>query len=148
LPVGIAQFAKVKMRVASGLKPSLEGLDWLKANGYRGALLLHRPNEPDAADRKQFEQRGLAFTSLAVSAETLSPATVEQFARLVSNSATQPLFVYDANGSLTGPLWYLYFRKVERLSDDAARIRASRLGLRDPSDADTRAVWDAIRRAG
>ena len=67
----------------------------------------------------------------------LSRATIEEFARLVSNSATHPLFVYDANGSLSGPLWYLYFRKVERLSDDAARIRADRLGLREPTDADT-----------
>jgi len=148
LPAGIPDFAPALAdRVANGRKPYLDGLEWLKANGYRGALLLRRPNEPDAADRKQFEQRGLAFTSLVVSPETLSRATVEEFARAVSNSAAQPLFVYDANGSLTGPLWYLYYRKVERLSDDAARIRAGRLGLREPTDADTRAMWDAIRRA-
>jgi len=128
LPAGIPDFAPaLGDRIANGRKPYLDG--------------------PDAADRKQFEQRGLTFTSLIVSPETLSRATVEEFARLVSNSASQPLFVYDANGSLTGPLWYLYFRKIERLSDDAARIRAGRLGLREPTDADTRAIWDAIRRA-
>ena len=49
-------------------------------------------------------------------------------------------------GSLTGASWYLYFRQTERLSDDAARVRAGRLGLRDPADADGRAIWDAIRR--
>ena len=37
-------------------------------------------NEPDTADRKQFEQRGLTFTSLVISAETLSAATVDGFA--------------------------------------------------------------------
>lgn len=149
LPAGIPDFAPaIADRVANGRKPYLDGLDWLKANGYRGALFLRRANEPDAADRKQFEQRGMAFTSVAVSPETLSRATLDEFARLVSNSSTQPLFVYDANGSLTGPLWYLYFRKVERLSDDAARIRAGRLGLREPTDADSRALWDAIRRVG
>ena len=67
--------------MANGRKPFLDGLDWLKANGYRGALLLRRPNEPDAADRKQFEQRDLTFTSLVVSPETLSRAAVEEFAR-------------------------------------------------------------------
>src|SRR5437899_9007699 len=149
LPAGIPDFAPaLSDRVANGRKPFLDGLDWLKANGYRGALFLRRPNEPDAADRKQFEQRGLTFTGLVVSAETLSAAMVEEFARQVANSAAQPLFVYDANGSLTGPLWYLYFRKVERLSDDAARIRAGRLGLREPTDADTRAMGDAMRRVG
>jgi protein tyrosine phosphatase (PTP) superfamily phosphohydrolase (DUF442 family) len=147
LPAGIPDFAPaLSDRVANGRKPFLDGLDWLKANGYRGAILLRRPNEPDAADRKQFEQRGMTFASLAVSPETLSRTTVEEFARLVANPSAQPLFVYDANGSLTGPLWYLYFRKVERISDDAARIRAGRLGLREPIDADARAMWDAMRR--
>jgi hypothetical protein len=149
LPAGIPDFAPaLSDRVANGRKPFLDGLDWLKANGYRGALLLRRPNDSDAADRKQFEQRGMTFNGLAVSPETLSRATVDEFARLVGNSKTQPLFVYDANGTLTGPLWYLYFRKVERLSDDAARIRAGRLGLREPADAESRALWDALRRVG
>ena len=121
LPVGIPGFAPaIAEKVANGRKPALEGLDWLKANGYRGALLVRKPGENDAADRRQFEARGLNFASLEVTLTNLDRSTVEQFNHAVTNAGRQPLFVYDADGSLTGPLWYLYFRRVEHLDDDAA----------------------------
>src|SRR5262249_1501305 len=76
--------AAIPDRVANGRKPALAGLDWLKANGYKAALCLRPPGASDAADRKQFEQRGLAFTSLEVSPATLSAATLAAFARVVN----------------------------------------------------------------
>jgi hypothetical protein len=119
---------------------------WLKANGYRAALYLRRPGEGDAADRRQFEQRGLAFTSLEVSPEALSWQTAEAFRRAVTDAGSQPLFVYDADGSLAGGLWYLYFRRVERLPDEAARLRAGRLGLREGADGAQRDMMLAVQR--
>jgi protein tyrosine phosphatase (PTP) superfamily phosphohydrolase (DUF442 family) len=147
LPVGIVDFAPaISDRVASGRKPALDGLDWLKANGYKSVLLLRRPGESDAADRKQVELRGLTFASLEVSPATLTWKTVDDFARLVGNTSTQPLFVYDADGSLSGGLWYLYFRHAERLSDEAARLRATRLGLKENADGPQREMWLAIQK--
>ena len=44
LPVGIPGFAPaISDRVANGRKPALEGLDWLKTNNYRGALVFAPP---------------------------------------------------------------------------------------------------------
>jgi protein tyrosine phosphatase (PTP) superfamily phosphohydrolase (DUF442 family) len=147
LPVGIREFAiAIPERVATGRKPMLDGLDWLKTNGYRTALFLRRPGEPDAADRRQFEQRGLRFVSLEVSPETLSHATVDEFTRLVGDPNARPLFVYDQTGALAGGLWYLYFRQVERPDDDAARLRAGRLGLRDDADGEPAAMRSAVRQ--
>jgi protein tyrosine phosphatase (PTP) superfamily phosphohydrolase (DUF442 family) len=146
MPVGIVDFAPaIPDRVAAGRKPALDGLDWLKANGYKSAVLIRRPGESDAADRKQIEARGLSFVSLEVSPATLSAKTVDDFAKLVSDSATLPAFVYDADGSLAGGLWYLYFRRVEKLSDEAARLRATRLGLKE-TDGPQREMWLAIQK--
>ncbi len=146
-PAGIPGFAEaIPGRVANGRKPSLDGLDWLPARAYRAALFLRRPGESDAADRKQFEQRGLKFSSLEVSEEALTPAVVSEFARRVGAGADGPLFVYDADGSLAGPLWYLYFRKYDLLSDDAARLRAGRLGARDGLGGERNHIWQAARR--
>lgn len=147
LPVGIREFAvAIPERVTTGRKPLLDGLDWLKVNGYRTALDLHRPGEPDAADRRQFEQRGIRFVSLEVSPETLSRPTVDEFTRWVSDGNSQPLFVYDQTGALAGGLWYLYFRQIERLDDDAARLRAGRLGLRDDADGEPAAMRRAVQQ--
>ena len=71
---------------------------------------------------------------------------MDEFAKLVGDPATQPLFVYDADGSLSGGLWYLYFRRVEKLSDEAARLRATRLGLKEgPTARTARCGWRCRR---
>lgn len=145
LPVGIPSFASATGdKVANGRKPALEGLDWLKTNGYKSALLIRKTGESDAADQRQFETRGMSFTSLEVTLASLDRSVVEQFNQQVTNPNRQPLFVYDADGSLTGPLWYLYFRRVERLDDDAARAKAERLGLKF-GERDQRLSWLAIQ---
>ena len=44
-------------RVTSGLRPQLDGLDWLQAHGYRTVLHIRAPGEDDTADRRQVEKR-------------------------------------------------------------------------------------------
>jgi protein tyrosine phosphatase (PTP) superfamily phosphohydrolase (DUF442 family) len=145
LPVGIRQFAVVKDKVASGLKPLLDGLDWLQANGYRAVLHVRRPGEDDAADRRQVEKRGLRYLSLEVSGPTLTPTVVDAFNQTVADPSLQPLFVYDKDGTLAGAMWYLHFRNVDRLGDAEARAKAARLGLRENGQGEAQLLWLAIQ---
>jgi protein tyrosine phosphatase (PTP) superfamily phosphohydrolase (DUF442 family) len=146
LPAGIPQFASARAGVTSGLKPLLDGLDWLQANGYKTVLKVRRPGEDDAAEKRQVEQRGLKFLVLEVSPQTLNRQAVVDFARVVGDAKEQPLFVYDRDGALAGGLWYLYYRVAERSSDEVARVRASALGLRDDQDGSHREMWLAIQK--
>jgi protein tyrosine phosphatase (PTP) superfamily phosphohydrolase (DUF442 family) len=147
LPVGIPNFAAVNEQIASGLKPLLEGLDWLQAKGYRSVLHVKQPGEDDAADRREVEKRGLRYLSLDVSPATLTLATGEQFNRIVGDAAGYPIFVYDKDGMLAGGLWYLHFRTVDKDSDETARTKANRLGLKEEAVGDHRAMWLAIQKA-
>ncbi len=131
LPVGIPRFAVVKPRVASGQKPLLDGLDWLRDNGYKTVVHVRAPGEDDSADRTQVEKRGLRYVSLELSPQTLTREAVEQFNFLVTDAASQPLFVYDRDGVLAGALWYLHFRIVDGAADQEAIDKAARLGFRD-----------------
>jgi hypothetical protein len=125
----------------------LDGVDWLKQNGYRAVLHLRQPGEDDAADRRLFEMRGLKYLSLELSPQTLSRTVLDDFSRIVGDrSNNYPLFIYDKNGVLTGGLWYLHFREVEHLSDEEARLRAARLGLRDTANGPQREMWLAIQK--
>lgn len=146
LPVGIPQFAAVKDRVASGLKPLLDGLEWLRGNGYRTVLHIKQPGEDDSADRRLIEKNGLVYLSLEVSPLILNRAVVDQFNRIVSDPANLPLFVYDKDGIVAGGLWYLHFRIVERASDEAARARAGRLGFREDAGADYKTMLLAVQQ--
>ncbi len=147
LPSGIPQFAAaLDNRVTVGLKPLLDGLDWLQANGYRTVLKVRRPGEDDAAERRQVEQRGMKFVVLEVSPQTLNRQTLDEFVRLVEDAKVRPLFVYDRDGALAGGLWYLYYRVAERSSDEVARVRASALGLRDDQDGSHRDMWLAVQK--
>lgn len=146
LPVGIPQFAIAKENVACGLRPLLEdGLDWLEANKYRAVLHLRPPGEEDNADRKQVEKRGLKYLSLEVSPQNLQ-TVIDEFNRIVGEVGNYPLFVYDRDGSLAGSLWYAHFRTTEKVSDEAARVRAGSLGLREDRSGGHREMWQAVQQ--
>jgi protein tyrosine phosphatase (PTP) superfamily phosphohydrolase (DUF442 family) len=146
LPVGIANFAEVMPGVASGLRPMLDGLDWLRANGYKTALQIREPAENGDGDRHLLQQRGLTYLSLEVSPKTLTPAVVDEFNRIVADPANRPLFVYDKDGSLAGALWYLHFRTADKLSDEEARKKAAALGLKEDGEGPQRELWLAIQK--
>jgi hypothetical protein len=143
----IQQFVYVKDKIASGLKPTQEGVDWLNANGYVAVLYLHPPGADDSAERRRIENtRAVKYMSLEVSPQTLSKDTVDQFNKIVGDAASQPLFVYDNDGVLAGGLWYLYFRLVDNLPDDKARREAARLGLRETGGDEEIAMWLAVQK--
>lgn len=146
LPAGIPQFAIAQDQVAAGLKPMLDGVDWLRQAGYHAVLNLRQPGDDDAAERKLFELRGLRYFSLEVSAQTLSRALVEEFNRIVGDRDNYPLFIYDKNGALTGSLWYLHLREVDHQSDAEARTKAGRLGLRETQNGLQQEMWLAIQK--
>lgn len=127
LPVGIPQFYQVQPRLAGGLKPTAEGLDWLRANGYQTVLHVRTFDQDDSAEQREVEQRGLKFVSM-IADRVPTQVQMEAFSRLLDDTRAQPMFVYDRDGTLAGGLWYQYFRQVQGLSEEEARTRATRLG--------------------
>jgi protein tyrosine phosphatase (PTP) superfamily phosphohydrolase (DUF442 family) len=124
----------------------LDGLDWLKANGFRAVLQIRAPGENTDSDRQLLEKRGLKYLSLEVSPRTLTPTVVDEFNKLVADPANRPLFVYDRDGSLAPALWYLHFRTADKLPDEESRRKAAALGLREDADGTQRDMWLAVQK--
>jgi protein tyrosine phosphatase (PTP) superfamily phosphohydrolase (DUF442 family) len=120
-------------------------LDWLKANGYRTVLYLRRDTDDETTDRREVEARGLKYMSLEVNPQNLREA-LDQFNLIVNDSANYPLFVYSKSSMITGSLWYLRFRTVDRLTDDTARAKAATLGLEEVQTEANRPMWLAIQK--
>jgi hypothetical protein len=144
-PIDIPGFALARPNVATGLRPFPDGIDWLKARGYKVVLHLRAPGEDNAAAQREFDKRGLRYTSLEVSPARLSKELYEDFVSRVTDTKNHPLFVYDKDGSSAGGLWYLYFRVHQKQSDEKARAEAERLGLRFDDDVEHKTMWLAAQ---
>jgi protein tyrosine phosphatase (PTP) superfamily phosphohydrolase (DUF442 family) len=145
-PLDIPGFALALPRLASGQQPFPDGVDWLKARGYKAVLHIRPPGEENAAARRQFEGKGLRYLTLEVSPATLSKDVVDRFNRLVADPANLPLFVYDKDSAVLGGLWFLYFRLQEKASDEKARAEAARLGFRSDEEGEHRTMWVAVQK--
>lgn len=133
-------------RVVAGRKPTPAGFDTLKRAGTKSIVYLHAPGSDAGAAAELAAARGLKLTALAVAPETLGD-DLRAFTRVVDDPSNRPLYVADESGVRAGSLWYLYFRTREYASDEAARVRATPLGL--PADAGTdeaKAFWIAVQK--
>jgi len=130
-PIGIAEFILVKEGVSTGLRPTIDGLDWLKAQGYKTVVYLRRPGDDDTTDRRQVERRGMKFVSFEMSPDKLTREWIDTFNETIGRSADRPVFVYSRDTAAAAVVWYLHLRTAAFLTHDEARVRARRLGLKD-----------------
>ena len=130
-PTGIDEFTQVKDGVSAGRRPTLEGLDWLQAKGYKTVVHVRRPQDADETDRRQVERRGMKVVSLTVTPETLTQEWVDEFNKVVGDTAARPVFVYGQDPATAAVAWYLHLRTAEFQTHDEARVGATRLGLTD-----------------
>ncbi len=146
LPVDIPAFVKVKEDVYSGQKPFSDALHWLKEKGFKTIVHVLSPDEDETTSRLKFEAKGFKYVPIKVSPKTLDRKQVDELNHIVSDATNYPIFVYDRDTSLTGGLWYLHFRIVDRMTDEQARAEASRIGFKEDEDGTHRQMWLAIQR--
>jgi hypothetical protein len=88
----------------------------------------------------------LRYVAVEVSPQNLTKEGFDAFIKLIRENAEKGVFVYDRDGSLAGPIWYLYLRWGEFLDDDAAQLRARSLGLQTTRDGAQRDMWLAVQK--
>jgi protein tyrosine phosphatase (PTP) superfamily phosphohydrolase (DUF442 family) len=131
-PVGIPEFHVISPGIWTGLRPDIEGLDWLKAQGVQRMVYLRGFNEDDSSDKLQAKNRELKLDSIMIPGNAITAESYQKFDEAVRS--TKPVFVYDRDGAFQGTFWYIHLRHRENLNPDAARIRTAALGYRDDSD--------------
>src|SRR5439155_22653283 len=96
-------------------------------------------------NRNEMEISVLKFLRHVIKPQSLRES-LEQFNFMVNDSANYPLFVYSRDPMISGSLWYLHFRTVDRLADEAARAKAAPLGLQEEQTEANRPMWLAIQK--
>ena len=133
-------FTSIKDGVALGRKPTLDGFDLLKKDGYKTAVYLHAPGADVGAVRDLAETRGLTFTAIETTPDKLADA-FEQVNKATAEKTARPAYVFDDDGVRTGAVSYLHFKTIDLESADVSKIRARAIGLADDSD-----FWPAIKQ--
>lgn len=100
-------------RLATGLRPTLRELDQLKMDGYH-TLVCVGGETPTENDRRIFASRSMHLVT--GNADAVRAA-----------AGSEGAFVYGSDVAVLRAWWASYFRDVDFLSPDAARIRAERL---------------------
>ena len=137
---GLPGFTQIRDGVATGRRPTLDGFDSLKKDGYKTAIYLHASGADVAAIRDLAETRGLAFVAVETTPEKFAE-TFEQVTKATAEKTARPAYVFDDDGARAGAVWYLHFKTVELESADVSKIRARSLGLTDDSE-----FWPAIKQ--
>ncbi len=142
---GLPGFGKVPghPNLTTGRKPTLDGLDWLKTNGYRSVVYVYTPGTDPAPARELATKRGLNFVAVPMTPAGLRKA-FDEFAKEVNDSAGKPIYVADVDGQASW-LWYLLFRTSDYLGDDAARVRAAPFGLPEAKTDEQKQYWLAVQ---
>lgn len=137
---GLPGFTPIADGIAAGGKPTLDGFDSLKKDGYKTILFLHAPGADVAAVREVVEARGLTLTAIETTPEKLGDA-FEQVKKATAEKTARPAYLFDDDGTRAAAVLYLHFKTVELESADVSRIRARALGLADDSE-----FWPAIKQ--
>lgn len=131
---GIEEFTMVREGVTAGLRPSLEGLDWLQTKSYKTVIYLRRTDDDDRTDRRQVEKHGMKYISIVVKPEELTQTFIDEFSAHVGELENRPVFVYARDGGVSSAVWYMHLRRAEFLTHDEARVRIARLGFKDENN--------------
>jgi hypothetical protein len=110
-PVAVREV--VPGRLATGGRPSLDDLDRLSKAGYHRVAFVGSAEALKDAEHRVVASRGMRL-ALAQSAGA-------------TDLRSEPTYVYSGDVARLRDWWVGYFRDVEHLSTDAARIRAGRL---------------------
>ena len=119
----IPQFADAKPNVYAGLNPPLDGLDWLQTEGVKTVVQIRLPGVDDSADRKQVEKRNMRYVAFEIAPAAVTKEKADEFVKLIREGSQNGIFVYDADGSLAGSMWYLYMRQGEVLDAEPSQLR-------------------------
>jgi len=131
---GITNFTRVDSAIGCGGATSSTALAELRRLGYVTVVSLREPSEPGAdigLSRLAAAREGITFINLPVRSQVPDGRVIEEFLKIVSNPANQPVYVYCGSGNRAAALWYVKRVRVDGWTDERALAEAEAIGLTD-----------------
>lgn len=129
---GIRNFTRVDATVGCGGATAPGALAQLREMGFRTVVNLRAASEPDARleeSQAAAATAGLRYVHLPFDVNNPDPAVVEQFLAVVTDAASQPVYVHCAGANRAGGLWLIKRMLVDGWEEERAVAEAEAVGL-------------------
>lgn len=133
---GIRNFSRVDATVGCGGATSPLAFTALKKQGFVSIVNLRLASEAGAdiaTSRTSAQSVGLKYIHLPLDAESPSPAVVDEFIKVVTDKANQPVYIHCGSANRVGAVWLAKRLVVDKWPTEKATQEAEAIGLSSPA---------------
>jgi uncharacterized protein (TIGR01244 family) len=132
-PALVPNYTVVRPGLAAAGRPSEQGLQQLKAQGFRTVIDLRAAGEEGLAEEKALlESQGLRYVHVPLTAASFSAADVDQVQAVLEDPAAAPVLLHCASANRVGAVWAVIQARAGKPMDEAL-AEGKRVGLRSAS---------------
>ena len=131
---GIRNFTQVDATTACAGATSPEAITELKRRGFT-SIINFRTESEDGATVEAGIQAALAadLKYFHMPFRTATKETTDEFLKVVSDPANQPVFIHCGSANRVGGMWLIKRVKLDGWNVEAATAEAETIGLRSPT---------------
>ncbi len=121
-------YRKVDASLASAGKPAPEGIEKIKAAGFKTVIDLLPPAEAAKEEAAAVERLGMRYVSIPVTAATLDWDQARAAKKVLDDASSRPVLIHCASGNRVGALVALV-RALDGVAPSQALAEGRRAGM-------------------
>lgn len=129
---GIRNYTKVDATIGCAGATDPKAMAAIAERGYKAVLNLREASEDGAQipeSQAAANAAGLRFIHVPFKGSAPDPAVVDEFLKVVGDTANQPLFINCGSANRVGALWLVKRMLVDKWEQDRAVEEAKAIGL-------------------
>lgn len=145
-PIDIPGFSWINNSIGIGLLPYPDGIEWLVNEKFKSALFIHTPTQETKAITSLFQKRGLQLNLLQLEESNISAERLNIEISKLQNASSQPIYIFDLDGSIAASFWYAYFQKVMPKTEEETLSQLQKLGMNPNKTEQSRQTFKALKK--
>lgn len=148
---GVRNYTKVDATIGCAGATDSKALASIAKLGYKAVLNLREATEAGVnldESRAAAEAAGLKYIHLPFRGSEPDPKVADEFLRVVSDTANQPLFIHCGSANRVGGLWLIKRMVVDKWTEERAVTEAKAIGLSSAALQKFALDYVATRKSG
>ena len=129
---GVRNYTKVDATIGCAGATDSKALAGIAKLGYKAVLNLREATEDGVnieESRSAAEAAGLKYIHLPFKSSAPDPKVVDEFLKVVADTANQPLFIHCGSANRVGAMWLIKRMITDKWTEERALAEARSIGL-------------------